>query len=203
MWNCRRVAVFKLFNYLFCCRFFILSADSLTCRAVIQHPIVEGGPPSSIDAFEPIIDQVLSLLFSGASILCHCRGGVGRAGLLASCVLLASAVCALPGDAIALVRKRRCGCFALSEEHPPQSYRFERNIGVRLPWKQEFKKISSQSSTVGGFKSGRVHALQITCDTAVVYIDPIILHVDAFGWGAASLSLYLPSDITSNYVEEE
>ncbi|TEB17146.1 protein tyrosine phosphatase, partial [Perkinsus sp. BL_2016] len=55
---------------------------------------------------------VLSLLSSGASVLCHCRGGVGRAGLLASCVLLAAGISAAPCDAIALVRKRRCYCHA-------------------------------------------------------------------------------------------
>jgi protein-tyrosine phosphatase len=74
---------------------------------VIQHPIVEGGSPPSMDAFVPIVGRVLSLLSSGASILCHCRGGVGRAGLFASCVLLAAGVSALPSDAIAMVRKRR------------------------------------------------------------------------------------------------
>jgi protein-tyrosine phosphatase len=66
-----------------------------------------------MDAFEPIVDLVLSLLLSGASVLCHCRGGVGRAGLLASCVLLAAGASNLPCDAIALVRKRRCAQFTL------------------------------------------------------------------------------------------
>jgi protein-tyrosine phosphatase len=130
--------------------------------AVIQHPIVEGGAPSSMDAFEPIIDRVLSLLLSGACVLCHCRGGVGRAGLLACCLLLASGVSAQPCDAIASVRKRRCACLAYSEVYHPQVYRLGRNAGVRLLSKQEFRKISSRSSTLDGFKSGRVtpaHAL--------------------------------------------
>ncbi len=74
---------------------------------VIQHPIVEGGPPSSMEAFVPIVHRVLNHLSLGDSVLCHCRGGVGRAGLLASCVLLGAGICASPCEAIALVRKRR------------------------------------------------------------------------------------------------
>ncbi len=96
---------------------------------------MEGGPPSSIDTFEPIVDHVLSLLFSGASVLCHCRGGVGRAGLLASCVLIAAGVSTSPGDAIALVRKRRHVSFVLSQVLPSH-----RNEGVRLLLKRGFKK---------------------------------------------------------------
>ncbi len=74
---------------------------------VIQHPIVEGGPPSSMEAFEAVVDRALALLLSGDSVLCHCRGGVGRAGLLASCILLVSGISASPRDAIMLIRKRR------------------------------------------------------------------------------------------------
>jgi protein-tyrosine phosphatase len=60
-----------------------------------------------MEAFEPIVDRVLAHLLSGDSVLCHCRGGVGRAGLLACCLLLAAGICGSPRDAIVLVRKRR------------------------------------------------------------------------------------------------
>jgi hypothetical protein len=84
------------------------ACDAFPCvLVVIQHPIVEGGPPSSIEAFEPVVERVAALLVSGDSVLCHCRGGVGRAGLLASCVLLGTGVSNSPCDAITLVRKRR------------------------------------------------------------------------------------------------
>ncbi len=84
------------------------ACDAFSCvLVVIQHPIVEGGPPSSIEAFEPVVERVAALLVSGDSVLCHCRGGVGRAGLLASCVLLGTGVSNSPCEAITLVRKRR------------------------------------------------------------------------------------------------
>jgi cyclin-dependent kinase inhibitor 3 len=38
----------------------------------------------------------------------HCKGGVGRAGLVAACVLLATEAQSTAADAIAEVRRRRC-----------------------------------------------------------------------------------------------
>ena len=106
-WSLVALAALRLFQFL------CTNSAKFTCLCiVIQHPIVEGGPPSSLDAFVPIVESVLSLLSSGASVLCHCRGGVGRAGLLASCVLLAAGISTAPCDALDLVRKRRCYCHA-------------------------------------------------------------------------------------------
>ena len=131
-WSLVALAALRLFQFL-CTN---CHSAKFTCLCiVIQHPIVEGGPPSSLDAFVPIVESVLSLLSSGASVLCHCRGGVGRAGLLASCVLIAAGISTSPGDAIALVRKRRHVSFVLSQVLPSH-----RNEGVQLLLKRGFKK---------------------------------------------------------------
>ena len=41
-------------------------------------------------------------------MIIHCRGGVGRAGLIASCLLLQLNMASSPADAISKVRKLRC-----------------------------------------------------------------------------------------------
>lgn len=41
-------------------------------------------------------------------MIIHCRGGVGRAGLIASCLLLALRMASSPADAISKIRKLRC-----------------------------------------------------------------------------------------------
>lgn len=41
-------------------------------------------------------------------MIVHCRGGVGRAGLIASCLLLRLNAATSPNDAIAKIRKLRC-----------------------------------------------------------------------------------------------
>lgn len=46
-------------------------------------------PPEDLAAFKlDVVDVISSHLISGSgNILVHCRGGVGRAGLVACCVL--------------------------------------------------------------------------------------------------------------------
>jgi protein-tyrosine phosphatase len=54
-----------------------------------QYPIIEMAPPEDILAFKTdVIDVICAHLRSGnGNILVHCRGGVGRAGLVTCCVL--------------------------------------------------------------------------------------------------------------------
>lgn len=55
-----------------------------------QHPIIEMAPPDDLQAFKTeVIDIIIEHLLkdAGGNVLVHCRGGVGRAGLVACCVL--------------------------------------------------------------------------------------------------------------------
>ncbi|KAI9343776.1 protein-tyrosine phosphatase-like protein [Zopfochytrium polystomum] len=74
---------------------------------VIRIPIIEGSCPDTIEEVEPIIDHLDKRLSEGANILCHCRGGVGRAGLIACCVLLKRRYVLTAERAIQFVRLRR------------------------------------------------------------------------------------------------
>ncbi|KAJ3409833.1 hypothetical protein HDV05_004186 [Chytridiales sp. JEL 0842] len=48
---------------------------------VLRIPIIEGSCPDTIAELEPILDGIEEVLESGGNVLCHCRGGVGRAGI--------------------------------------------------------------------------------------------------------------------------
>ncbi|KAH9820842.1 hypothetical protein DFH28DRAFT_1121206 [Melampsora americana] len=58
--------------------------------AVVRIPMAEGfAPHKGVDEIERVIGIVLeNWTMKGYDVLCHCRGGVGRAGLVACCWML-------------------------------------------------------------------------------------------------------------------
>ncbi|KAK9805660.1 hypothetical protein WJX72_010673 [[Myrmecia] bisecta] len=63
-------------------------------------PIIEMQPPTDMDATAALIDRLVARMRRGQVLAVHCRGGVGRAGLIAACVLLHVGQCATPQAAI-------------------------------------------------------------------------------------------------------
>ncbi|KNZ58832.1 hypothetical protein VP01_1852g4 [Puccinia sorghi] len=67
------------------------SRISLECGlSVIRIPIAEGfAPQNGIKEVNEVLDEVIkNYTVLGIDVLCHCRGGVGRAGLVACCWML-------------------------------------------------------------------------------------------------------------------
>ena len=57
---------------------------------LLKYPIIEMAPPEDVAQFHvDIVEKVLATMANGHNVLSHCRGGIGRAGLLASCVAIA------------------------------------------------------------------------------------------------------------------
>ncbi|CDW77542.1 dual specificity protein phosphatase [Stylonychia lemnae] len=56
---------------------------------LFKYPIIEMAPPENLEQFHKEVVEVIvkHLLQNKGNVLIHCRGGVGRAGLLACCVL--------------------------------------------------------------------------------------------------------------------
>ncbi|ORY48828.1 hypothetical protein BCR35DRAFT_310840 [Leucosporidium creatinivorum] len=64
-------------------------AASSHSLAVIRIPMVEGFAPSSPSSLDAQLDKVIrQYTLQGRSVLAHCRGGIGRAGLVACCWLI-------------------------------------------------------------------------------------------------------------------
>ncbi|WP_240741610.1 cyclin-dependent kinase inhibitor 3 family protein [Deinococcus sp. KSM4-11] len=72
---------------------------------VVPCPIPDGSVPRDPAEFALYIDDLMTLLLDGRSIVVHCRGGLGRAGLTAACLLVQAGM--TPDDAIAMVRRTR------------------------------------------------------------------------------------------------
>lgn len=75
--------------------------------ALRRLPIPDGGVPADGVATQKLVGWIVTRLRVGATVVVHCRGGLGRAGLVSACVLRALGLCA--EDAMATVRMARRG----------------------------------------------------------------------------------------------
>jgi protein-tyrosine phosphatase len=74
----------------------------------IQNPIVEMAAPRDPQDLAPLVETISrEVAVEGRHVIAHCRGGMGRAGLLAACVLIELGMADGPVDAIAKVRAAR------------------------------------------------------------------------------------------------
>lgn len=79
-------------------------------------PIVDGQPPDQrfLDAWRAVVKDLVNDLKRGKNLLVHCRGGLGRAGTVASMLLVELGVS--PRDAIDQVRLARPGAIETEDQ---------------------------------------------------------------------------------------
>jgi hypothetical protein len=73
----------------------------------LWFPITDGWTPPTPGAPIPLVREVCDHLANGDTVVIHCMGGLGRAGTIAACVLVARGVA--PSRAVELVREARPG----------------------------------------------------------------------------------------------
>ena len=79
-----------------------------------RWPFRDAGVPASVDAASELVAAVLDAATAGRNVVIHCRGGLGRTGLVAACCLVARGRSAR--DAIADVRAVRPGAVETAEQ---------------------------------------------------------------------------------------
>ncbi|KAF9647314.1 phosphatases II [Thelephora ganbajun] len=68
-------------------------ADEI-CIDVLRIPLPEGLTPLDVASFDIHMTRLIdAYTLKGVNVLCHCRGGVGRAGLVACCWMLKMGLC--------------------------------------------------------------------------------------------------------------
>ena len=72
---------------------------------VLTLPIADGSVPPSLEAMADLVRQILQRVQGGGNVVLHCRGGLGRTGLVAACCLVALGATA--DAAIRIVRAAR------------------------------------------------------------------------------------------------
>jgi len=92
----------------------LLGIPGLVARAVARGiaverlPIPDGAVPPSMPALVALVERIGAACRAGSTVVLHCRGGLGRTGLVAACCGVAL-VDATAADAIAAVRRARPG----------------------------------------------------------------------------------------------
>jgi len=82
------------------------------CKAsgieLIRFEIRDGSVPASNELFSGLVSRIVRELEIGKKVVVHCKGGLGRAGTVTACMVLAAAGGGLsPDRAIDLVRATR------------------------------------------------------------------------------------------------
>jgi protein-tyrosine phosphatase len=80
----------------------------------IWFPIVDGSIPDDPQNFTEIINGISNLLDDEKTVVVHCMGGLGRAGLTSACVLVSKGL--MPAEAIKEVRSARPGAIETAEQ---------------------------------------------------------------------------------------
>lgn len=75
---------------------------------VERFPIEDLSVPVSLADLSRLVERILAAYRAGETIVLHCRGGLGRTGLVAACCVVALGG-ASAADAIAAVRRARPG----------------------------------------------------------------------------------------------
>ncbi len=81
--------------------------DAVRAHGMTSHwfPIPDGGIPDDLGGFVATVRTIVSALRTGSRVVVHCRGGLGRAGTVAACVLVVLGEDA--DEAMRLVREAR------------------------------------------------------------------------------------------------
>ncbi len=81
---------------------------------VLHLPIEDVNVPESMSECQATVRAAAQALDEGKTVVVHCRGGLGRSGLVAACCLVECGV--EPGTAIEEVRKARPGAVETPEQ---------------------------------------------------------------------------------------
>ncbi|MBC7541215.1 MAG: cyclin-dependent kinase inhibitor 3 family protein [Candidatus Sericytochromatia bacterium] len=97
-----------------------MQIENLPARAThhglhcIEFPIVDVSIPRAIGPFHALILEVCRRLTAGETVAVHCRGGLGRTGIVAASCLIQLGLAA--PDAVRLVREMRPGTIETREQ---------------------------------------------------------------------------------------
>ncbi|KAG0266413.1 hypothetical protein DFQ27_009789 [Actinomortierella ambigua] len=128
---------------------------------VVRIPMVEGSTPETFIEMEAVLDKIDETTKAGDSVIAHCRGGVGRAAVVACCWMLRQGLIQDNRSVIAWVRRYRTSKAIETDEqefylegyhiwkttngHPAFAKHFEDELMLRRRRKEDFQLRARQA----------------------------------------------------------
>ncbi len=107
-----------------------IAAEQELCEAqdieFLSFPVVDRNVPVSLPEFSRFAGKVASSLRGNKSVVVHCRQGIGRAGLLAACVLILNGISA--DEALSRISQARGCAVPETEEQKAFVLNFENGV---------------------------------------------------------------------------
>jgi cyclin-dependent kinase inhibitor 3 len=85
----------------------LVSVAAKSGLIVLRHPVQDGGTPTDPASTTDMVESLAAMVRQGRTVVAHCRGGLGRAGLLGACLLLRLGPIRTAQEAIGEVRRVR------------------------------------------------------------------------------------------------
>lgn len=99
--------------------------------ALVHFPIKDVDAPRDPGAVDVLLDGIEARLASGARVVLHCLGGIGRTGTIATCLLVRRG---MPlAKAMQIVQQTRCKAFPEGSAQGPFVSAYERHVRERHP----------------------------------------------------------------------
>ncbi|KAF9969051.1 hypothetical protein BGZ73_008780, partial [Actinomortierella ambigua] len=128
---------------------------------VVRIPMVEGSTPETFMEMEAVLDKIDETTKAGGNVIAHCRGGVGRAAVVACCWMLRQGLIQDNRSVIAWVRRYRTSKAIETDEqefylegyhiwkttnnHPAFAKHFEDELMLRRRRKEDFQLRARQA----------------------------------------------------------
>jgi ADP-ribosyl-[dinitrogen reductase] hydrolase len=106
---------------------------------LMAFPFPDGGVPRSLEQLASLVVKILDEAANGRNVVIHCKGGLGRTGLVAACCLVARGHS--PEAAIGLVRRARADAV-----EPGRQERFIRDFAEHWPQRADRRWLLPSSS---------------------------------------------------------
>ena len=123
-------------------------------------PIPDGGVPRDVDEVRALVGWILERLGDGKHVAVHCRGGLGRSGLVAACCLVGVGVA--PDAAIREVRLVRPGAIETPAQEAFVENFSRHGVARRDSWKiKPMPKARARLDVSAQFTRGKLLHLRL------------------------------------------
>lgn len=148
---------------------------------VIRLPMIEGSVPEEPEDLDRVIEMIDQRVQKGGSVLAHCRGGVGRAGVVACCWLIRRGYAKSAVRAIQLVRARR-------SQRAIETRRQEDFIAeYEQRWKAKQKRSDPSDSTVLSNHSTDPTGIASACPSVRLMNEQEVIRIEPDGTGGVQV----------------